>query len=182
MSLVVLYLVLNVASARPLEDAELNSDGSHHVPIIQYDNADIVPPGESPLKNLDKVQDNRQYVDFINELYRFDKTKDPLKFDANKKVTTTTIDLTPEYNPDYYEGSHSRRKRTLIFRPLFVYREQQVRRERVKAEVTTTQTPKRSIPANKSQLYKDRKNKVYKEHNSFYDPYRYGQRFPYRQY
>lgn len=126
---------------------------------IGFEAQDIVPAGKSPLKNLEEAQGNRQYVDFINQLYRLDRTKPALQFD-----------------------SHHRQRRAIIFRPMFVYRQQKLRKERITAQKTTPAPAKAEVAANQSQLYKDKQNHVYREYNSFYDPYRYGQRFPYRNY
>lgn len=121
--------------------------------VTGYDAQDVIPQGGSPLKSPDQSQGNQQYVDFINKLYRFDRTKPALQF----------------------ESGNGRQKRALVFRPMFVYKQQKVRREKVKAEKQAS-----SVPANQSPHYKDKDNHVYREYNSFYDPYRYGQRYPYQ--
>lgn len=122
--------------------------------VTGYEPQDLIPKVESPLNDLDKSQGNPQYVDFINKLYRFDRSKPALQ-------------------------NNSRQKRALIFRPLFVYRQQKARKEKIAAQ---KQPEKAAVQANKSQLYKDKDNHVYQEYNSYYDPYRYGQRYPYRNY
>lgn len=136
---------------------------------IGFETPDLLPAGKSPLKNLDEAQGNRQYVDFINQLYRLDRTKPALHFDNHGRQARQVSD-----------ESHSRQKRAIIFRPMFVYRQQKLRKERISGQKTTPAPPKTEVSANKSQLYKDKQNHVYREYNSFYDPYRYGQRFPYR--
>lgn len=122
--------------------------------VTGYEPQDLIPKVDSPLKDLEKSQENPQYVDFINKLYRFDRTKPALQ-------------------------NHSRQKRALIFRPLFVYRQQKAHKERVSTEKNSARA---AVSANKSQLYKDKDNRVYQEYNSYYDPYRYGQQYPYRNY
>lgn len=117
--------------------------------VAGLETQDVVPKQDSPLKNPGRAQSNPQYVDFINQLYRFDRTKPSLQH---------------------------RQKRALIFRPLFVYRQQKAQKQKVQAEQSAPSSP----VSNQSQHYKDDKNKVYREYNSFYEPYRYGQRYPYR--
>lgn len=41
----------------------------------------VIGPVDSPLKNLEQVQADRKYVDFINDLYKKDKSKTPLTFE-----------------------------------------------------------------------------------------------------
>lgn len=130
----------------------------HPGKVTGYNAQDLIPQGGSPLKDLEQSQGNGQYVDFINQLYRFDRTKTAL---------------------------HHRQKRALVFRPMFVYRQQKVRKERVQAEkaaaASAEQQSKTSyVSANQSPHYKDNQNQVYREYNSYYEPYRYGQRYPYR--
>lgn len=132
----------------------------HPGKVTGYDAQAVIPPNGSPLKNLDESQGNPKYVDFINTLYRHDRTKQAL----------------------HYEENQHRQKRALVFRPMFVYKQQKVHKEKVKAEREAEAANRGSVAANQSPHYKDKQNNVYREYNSFYDPYRYGQRYPYRNY
>lgn len=129
----------------------------HPGKVTGYDAQDVIPQVVSPLKNIEESQGNGQYVDFINQLYRFDRTKTAL---------------------------NHRQKRAIIFRPLFVYKQQKVHREKVREQkdlnAAANARSSSSISANQSPQYKDSQNNVYREYNSFYEPYRYGQRYPYR--
>lgn len=126
--------------------------------VTGYDANAVIPRVANPLNNLHESQSNPQYVDFINQLYRFDRTKSALQ----------------------HESQH-RQKRAIIFRPMFVYKQQKVKKEKVKAAKDAGVSSERPV-ANQAQYYKDKQNHVYKEYNSFYEPYRYGQRYPYRNY
>lgn len=129
--------------------------------LTGYEAQDLIPQVQSPLAKPDRSQGNPQYVDFINNLYRFDRTKPALQFDSGV-------------------NQHQRQKRAIIFRPMFVYKQQKVHKEKVNAEKKAAAAA--SVAANQSPHYKDKQNNVYKEYNSFYEPYRYGQRYPYRNY
>lgn len=136
----------------------------HPGKVTGYQPEDVIPQVTSPLNNRAQSQGNPQYVDFINKLYRFDRTKPALQFEGNR-----------------------RQKRAIIFRPMFVYKQQKVKKERVQAEKQASAQsaiPSKAsgVPANQSQYYKDKQNHAFKEYNSFYEPYRYGQRYPYRNY
>lgn len=41
---------------------------------------DVIGPVDSPLKHLEEVQGDKKYVEFINDLYKGDKSKTPLVF------------------------------------------------------------------------------------------------------
>lgn len=46
---------------------------------------DVISPVDSPLKHLDEVQADKKYVDFINDLYKKDKSKTPLTFEQKSR-------------------------------------------------------------------------------------------------
>lgn len=46
-------------------------------------NPDVIGPVDSPLKHLEKAQSDKKYVDFINDLYKNDKSKTPLTFESH---------------------------------------------------------------------------------------------------
>ena len=157
---------------QPVQYQQQQQNFQQYVPenpekLTGYEARDVIPTGENPLKNPAKVQGDAKYVDFINTLYRFDRSKPALQFDE--------------------QPQQQRFKRAIIFRPMFVYKQQKVRKEKInaqRAQEAASNAPQPSkgshVAANQSPYYKDKDNRVYKEYNSFYEPYRYGQRFPYR--
>lgn len=46
---------------------------------------DVIGPVESPLKHLDQAKSDKKYVDFINDLYKKDKSKTPLTFEQKSR-------------------------------------------------------------------------------------------------
>lgn len=42
---------------------------------------DVIGPVDSPLKHLETAQSDKKYVEFINDLYKNDKSKTPLTFE-----------------------------------------------------------------------------------------------------
>lgn len=63
------------ASALPL--ADLDAPGVEAEALHEHLDVDpaVIAPVQSPLA---KVQNDKKYVDFINELYKGDKSKEPL--------------------------------------------------------------------------------------------------------
>lgn len=94
------------------------------------------------------------------------------------KLNKSKADVTGLANGDQQSG---RQKRALIFRPMFVYKQQQVKKERVQMEKKKQQeaAAAATIAANKAQTYKDKDNNKFKEYNTYYEPYRYGSQYPY---
>lgn len=70
----------------------------------------------SPLLKPKESLQKKEYYDFLSTLYRHDKTK------ANLFVPNSVSSA----------SAGGRKKRTIIFRPLFVYRQQQVKRKKAK--------------------------------------------------
>lgn len=56
-------------------------------PAEQLEQLDVDPaviaPVDSPLKHLEKAQTDKKYVEFINDLYKNDKSKTPLTFESH---------------------------------------------------------------------------------------------------
>lgn len=48
-------------------------------------NPELIAPVDSPLKHLETVQSDKKYVDFINDLYKKDKSKTPLTFEQKSR-------------------------------------------------------------------------------------------------
>ncbi|XP_055687637.1 uncharacterized protein LOC129792536 [Lutzomyia longipalpis] len=140
---------------------------------------DFFPVADSP---LDKPIHSREYVDFINKLYSHDTSKIPIHLDPETTNERSSRSLSEEELEDQV-----REKRAIIFRPLFVYKQQQIRREKLKdkrkqsqsTQQTTTSKPNLYVPANHSH-YIIYNNKVYTQYNPYYAPYQYGQKFPYQ--
>ncbi|XP_055707600.1 uncharacterized protein LOC129804371 [Phlebotomus papatasi] len=138
---------------------------------------EFFPVAESPLK---KPVHSAEYVDFINKLYGHDTSKKPLTLD------TLPVNPLRELPEEDFED-HARDKRAIIFRPLFVYRQQQVRRQKLKEKRKQQQPQKSSssskpsviVPANTSHFIVHN-NKLYQQYNPYYAPYQYGQRYPYQ--
>jgi len=92
----------------------------------------------SPLRQPDSLR-NRPYYDFLSTLYRRDATKSSLfrpyqrtrrdvqSIPENVAIVPSDVATKPEVPAGY------RQKRAIIFRPLFVYRQQQVRRQELAA-------------------------------------------------
>lgn len=210
---ILLAMLINVTLSYP---AYTNFAGE---PIYQsqpYDNKIIFsaseaptsfPSTQSPLANPNQSQ---EYQAFINELYRFDRDKKPQQINNQPNQN---LNQNNGYNPfasssnnypiyvnvpvpvipaDYVQGeqTHKIRKRAITFRPLFVYKQQSIKKQRIKAEQQQQQQPQQPqqqqhyhsptyVPANKSPTYTDSNNIIRQEYNPYYAPYQYGQRYPY---
>ncbi|CRK90214.1 CLUMA_CG003928, isoform A [Clunio marinus] len=70
-------------------------------------------------KIVKPVNRDKNYNDFLSHLYRLD--------DAKSRVRREVISEGPL-------GDHIRRKRVIVFRPLFVYKQQEVKRQRVSSQ------------------------------------------------
>ncbi|XP_059620247.1 uncharacterized protein LOC132264163 [Phlebotomus argentipes] len=146
---------------------------------------EFFPTAESPLT---KPIQSAEYVDFINKLYGHDHSKKPLTLDAQASNVEQVRDISEEVVDD-----HVREKRAIIFRPLFVYRQQQVRRQKIKDQrkkqqqqkpqasqsSSSSSKPSVIVPANTSHFIVYN-NKIYQQYNPYYAPYQYGQKFPYQ--
>ncbi|XP_073813171.1 limostatin isoform X2 [Musca autumnalis] len=83
----------------------------------------------SPLRQPQNLQ-SRPYIDFLSTLYRNDKDKSNLYRNYRSK---REVDIDgSELNKSGSEEPRSRR--AIVFRPLFVYRQQQVRRQQLAAQ------------------------------------------------
>ncbi|GAB0095537.1 hypothetical protein DMENIID0001_109320 [Sergentomyia squamirostris] len=144
---------------------------------------EFFPTAESPLK---QPHHSPEYVDFINKLYGHDSSKKPIAVDEPTPGSRHLRDLSADKDLE-----NLREKRAIIFRPLFVYKQQQIKKQKRKedkqkqkpkpaAATTTTAKPPPRIPANHGH-YIVYNNKIYTQYNPYYAPYQYGQRFPYLQ-
>lgn len=174
--------MVNIVLTSPLQSISqstpqpLNYDSNEHVTI--FDSVDSVqqfPEIYSPLKE-DSVKTD-EYKDFIHQLYRFDK---------EKHIVLRRDTTVQEANEADEVKNNIRKKRTLIFRPVFVYKQQQIKKQKVIAAKKKIQEQKKqqvassSVPANSSPHFVDSNNREYQQYNPYYYPYQYGQRYPYR--
>lgn len=69
------------SDAAPLTD--YNAPGIPAEEVHEHLDVDpaVIGPVESPLKHLEAAQGDKKYVDFINDLYKKDKSKTPLTFE-----------------------------------------------------------------------------------------------------
>lgn len=84
----------------------------------EADSPTVFPATNSPLANPTK---SPEYREFLTELYRFDKDKDPQTFQVKPEFGQRTVrDII--HNNQYQH----RVRREIIFRPFFVYQQQSV--------------------------------------------------------
>lgn len=91
---------------------------------------DVDPPKfyvaePTPLEMKEESFKSKEYFDFLNHLYRHDRTKADL-FEGNPTEAQPTF-----VHPDS-SYTQQRQKRAIIFRPLFVYRQQQIKKQKLK--------------------------------------------------
>uniref|UniRef100_A0A1B0G4E6 Secreted protein n=1 Tax=Glossina morsitans morsitans TaxID=37546 RepID=A0A1B0G4E6_GLOMM len=78
----------------------------------------------SPLRQPDSLK-SRPYYDFISVLYAHDSTKkDLLLYGRNRRDTST----------EQKSSTVSRRRRAIVFRPLFVYRQQEIKKQQLREQ------------------------------------------------
>lgn len=82
----------------------------------------------SPLKSQPDSLKKRPYFDFLSTLYRKDDSKANLFTNppSLQFLTKREILPTPPQQQQYHQRLH---KRAIVFRPLFVYRQEQVRKQ-----------------------------------------------------
>lgn len=87
----------------------------------QYDSeVPAVLSYNSPLRQPDSLR-SRPYFDFLSTLYRRDADKSQLFRPYVRSRRSAVSSALPVH--------HERSKRAIVFRPLFVYRQQEVRRQ-----------------------------------------------------
>ncbi|XP_061399088.1 uncharacterized protein LOC133334785 [Musca vetustissima] len=86
----------------------------------------------SPLRRPDSLK-SRPYFDFLSTLYRHDTEKSSLFQPYYPRSRRSVADTEPiAVAADNHENS--RQRRAIVFRPLFVYRQQEVRKQEVQEE------------------------------------------------
>lgn len=76
---------------------------------------------------------------------------------------------------------NGRTKRAVIFRPLFVYRQQQVKRQRISDRSDNNQkSSSKPKTESKTKNSSSENQRLYQRYNPNYAPYQYGQSYPYR--
>ncbi|KAI8117129.1 hypothetical protein FF38_07809 [Lucilia cuprina] len=80
----------------------------------------------SPLRQPDSLR-SRPYFDFLSTLYRRDADKTQLfrPYVRNRREIIAPVAL------DLNVAQHERSKRAIVFRPLFVYRQQEIRKQQL---------------------------------------------------
>lgn len=73
-------MVPSKALPRPDEETKVETPAEH----LDVD-PDVIGPVDSPLKHLDTAQSDKKYVEFINDLYKNDKSKKPLTFEEKSR-------------------------------------------------------------------------------------------------
>ncbi|XP_055837855.1 uncharacterized protein LOC129906206 [Episyrphus balteatus] len=83
----------------------------------------------SPLQRPESLQ-SRPYFDFLSTLYRHDAGKKSLFVQPprNRRAVNELLASAP------VESSQLRQKRAIVFRPLFVYRQQEIKKQRIQSE------------------------------------------------
>ncbi|KAL9915542.1 limostatin [Glossina fuscipes fuscipes] len=78
----------------------------------------------SPLRQPDSLK-SRPYYDFLSVLYAHDSTKTDLflPYGRNRRDISTE-----------QKSSTSRRRRAIVFRPLFVYRQQEIKKQQLREQ------------------------------------------------
>ncbi|XP_005187927.1 uncharacterized protein LOC101897868 isoform X2 [Musca domestica] len=84
----------------------------------------------SPLRQPANLQ-SRPYIDFLSNLYKNDKEKSNLYRNYRSKREVIATVEKPKLEENVVQP---RNRRAIVFRPLFVYRQQQVRRQKLAAE------------------------------------------------
>lgn len=153
--IIIVLSVLTVATCHPytnymgpayhLQNAQQQPENKA---FLQVDTPEVFASTPSPLLNSNK---SPEYTDFLKHLYRFDHDKSQTTFlveqHHNQNPTQSYVQQHPQafiqpsqYNPNnpiYYQGTqspHSISKRAIIFRPLFVYRKQQIKKQKVQEQ------------------------------------------------
>ncbi|XP_055380161.1 uncharacterized protein LOC129611195 [Condylostylus longicornis] len=109
-------LLDNITSAQQFQRS-INPASSNILDIEIPQNFYVFKP--SPLRNAQQFLQEPSYYSFLNTLYRHDKSK------ANLFTNPPPVQI-PSQNLN-------RRKRAVVFRPLFVYRQQEIKKQKYRS-------------------------------------------------
>lgn len=73
-------VLLSSSLAVPLPAETKDTAPAEHLDV----DPDVIGHVDSPLKHLETAQADKKYVDFINDLYKNDKSKKPLTFEQKQ--------------------------------------------------------------------------------------------------
>ncbi|XP_055920679.1 uncharacterized protein LOC129952219 isoform X1 [Eupeodes corollae] len=107
---------------------QLEALPEHHE-ILDIETPEVFAFTASPLQKPESLQ-SRPYFDFLSTLYRHDEGKKSLF------VNPPRYRREPVQAPvrSFRSGSgQSRQKRAVVFRPLFVYRQQEIRKQKIQS-------------------------------------------------